>query len=136
MKQLQPRVYFASKLSKAGFLRELRKAYHEVIVTSRWIDYDHCEPTADDTEMGIFWSCDIVDIAASDYLIVVPPDNPPGDLRGALVEVGVALALNKRIIITGEHESYGTWHHLPHIIHYPNPIDALADIINYHQKGS
>lgn len=57
----------------------------------------------------VFWRENQEDIENSDALLLYVE---PGDhLRGALVEVGIAIANNVPVIIVGEHPDHGTWKH-------------------------
>lgn len=92
----KPVVYVASRASipeRAGMWRLLRAAGAQII--SSWIDEDGEGETACFTEL---WSRIEAEVKACDRLVLfaAPEDFP---LKGALVEVGMALALGKPVIV-------------------------------------
>ena len=101
------RIYTASKLSEASRWRLLKEAWPEVEFTARW-PFKHVEFVPDiHTFATVFWDHDLEDVNSSDGVLIY--GEPDHKLRGALVEVGMALALGKFVIAVGDHEDYSTW---------------------------
>lgn len=107
------KIYIASKASHRPHWRELRGHGHNII--SRWIDVDdkYIGTTFGDPvslDYRALWDTCVQDVIACDVLICyVEPDEV---LKGALIEVGVALGLGKRVICVGHKSDYlknGTW---------------------------
>lgn len=131
------RVYPASKLWHwEKWIEWEEDNTHNVKLTARWINvmrhfktdnalFDHTTPEY--AAKG--WSMNIADIENSDYLVVFANDEI---LRGALIEVGVALANNIPIVLVGNSQSYSEWgHHLLVINHVPRLSDVLPAINKY-----
>lgn len=116
--------YVASKMKHASMWRELYGQHQNVHMVSRW---PFLEPFIDATpENGVkFWDTDIADIRDADVLVVYAEEGE--HLRGALVEVGVALALGKRVITVGDHTDYGTWQYHELVANVP----TLADVFHF-----
>jgi hypothetical protein len=115
------KVYTASKLSHASrwvvLAHEL--APYGVTITSRWIKYSHAlgdrpyesEAVLDGETMRQCWIEDHEDVSRADVVLVY--GEPGENLRGALVEAGMGIALGKTVLVVGENENFGTWHHHP-----------------------
>jgi hypothetical protein len=107
------RVYFAARFGKAGELQghrtELERLGHTV--TSSWIDQ---KPKEDEAEFPSLAQRDFDDIVRADTLIGFT-EPPRCASRGARhTELGIALGLNRRIILVGEHLEH-VFHWLPQI---------------------
>src|SRR5260221_5839328 len=106
------KVYTASKLRHAELWRALK--WENVIWTARW-PFIHVDKIPDTGGFAArFWEHDMQDVAKADLVLVYA--EPEDKLRGALVEVGAALATGKKVIVIGEHEDYGTWQFHPNVI--------------------
>ncbi len=102
------KVYTAGKLHDAPLWRALRDEWPEVIFTARW-PVCHVGTTPDSPCFAkVFWEHDFVDVSEADVVLVYSHSRAD-QLRGALVEVGMGLALAKEIICVGEHPDFGTW---------------------------
>lgn len=116
-------IYVASKANHRPMWREFRE--RGIVINSRWIDIDDkysVDPCG--LDYSSLWSMCIEDVLRCDVVIVYALSGEV--LKGALVEVGAALALNKRVILTGQKESYtdnGTW------INHPGIVDCTGRII-------
>lgn len=101
------RVYTASKLQVAAQWLELDSTWTHVYFHARWLKHQKIG-TLDTPEFAKrFWQEDQEDVKNADALLVYGRE---GDkLRGALVEVGMALAYGVPVIVVGEHSDYGTW---------------------------
>jgi len=87
------RIYGASRTIHADMWKALRA--DGVDLTSTWID----EAGVGETQsLSVLWENILCDVIACDLLVLYAPlgDYP---LKGALVEVGMALALGKRVRI-------------------------------------
>lgn len=98
-----PQIYMASKLCHAEKWKALRGFRN---ISSSWIDL---VGSIDDNLFNapIFWRRNFEDIKASNFLIVYT--TPEERLRGALIEVGFAIAHKLIVIIIGTHPDLGTW---------------------------
>ena len=113
-------VYTASKLHHAPLWRRLAIAWPEIHFTARWPN-DHVSDTGhplwpeDSPAHGqVFWEHDAQDIRNSDVVLCYAEGSDV--LRGALVEVGIALALSRHVIVVGESDSYGTWQYHKNVL--------------------
>lgn len=106
-----PKVYIASKIRYAPVWRELY-SHSDIHIVSRW---PFLETQVDDrpTNCRKFWQDDFTDVSSADILILFAEEGE--NLRGALVEVGIALGLGKHIIVIGDHKDHGTWWHHPQV---------------------
>lgn len=119
------RLYTAGKLTAAPIFREYRKKYADRIeFTSRWIDSEFFDD--DKFHMGVKtrgWVIDHVDVVKSDALLIF--GNLNDELRGALVEAGIAIALNRPVLACGFSKSFGTWQYHPNVLRFPTIDCAL-----------
>lgn len=109
------RIYFASRISHGKIARKLLAEWPEFTFTSRWPQH-HVGKVPDQANFAkTFWLHDAEDVAGCDVVLCY---GEPGDtLRGALVEVGMAIALGRAVVVVGECESYGTWQYHPLVHH-------------------
>lgn len=68
---------------------------------------------------SVFWKHDHEDVARCDVVLVYA--EPTDVLKGALVEAGIGIALNKTIIVVGDNEGYSTWQ-------YHSLVKRVADL--------
>lgn len=114
------KVYVASKLDKAPLWKEIRQNWPEIEITSHWVDMhtpndqEHLIPIE---EMMVAWTANVIDIHNADVVLVHGSNDSP--LRGALVEAGIGIALNKKVIIIGKYKDYGTWQFHPNCVRVP-----------------
>jgi nucleoside 2-deoxyribosyltransferase len=138
-------IYLAARYGRreelCGYSQELYTIGHDVV--SRWIRYDHHAFDArfsqmnDDTRkcrFGDFAEIDISDIERSDVLIAFT-EQPDTTIHGASrggrhVELGMAIALHKRVVIVGPLEN--AFCCLNDIVHYP---DFAALKASWAQEG-
>ncbi len=122
---MRMKVYTASKLSDAPLWRRLRDDWPEVTFTARW-PVCHVGTVPDTACFAkIFWQHDVEDVSASD-VVVVYTESSINHLRGALIEVGIALALSKEVIVVGDHPDYGTWQ-------YHKSVHRVNDLLQARQ---
>lgn len=102
------RVYLAAPYHRRSELQDYarRLEYAGIEVTARWLDglHDHLVDTTDDVDVRGSWATeDIEDIERADALLVFPlPTRANRSARGGVhVELGIALALGKRVIAVG-----------------------------------
>lgn len=112
------RIYIASKACHRPLWREFREAGHNII--SRWIDVpDKYSEDPEGLDFTQLWQWCVEDVISCDALVC---HVEPGEvLKGAILEVGVALAHNKRVILLGPRREYlnnGTWINHPGIEHW------------------
>ena len=107
------RVYTASKLHMVPFWKGLEKEWDGLVYFhARWLK--HLELGIPETPENArrFWVEDLEDVSTSDAVMIYA-DSPKDQLRGALVEIGHAIANGKPIIVVGDHHSYGSWQYHP-----------------------
>lgn len=119
-------IYLASRYSRRKEMLNCAKiiefrANHTI--TARWLNGSHKADTPAELaeKAAMFAQEDIDDIKRSDVLIAFTesPDVVGGASRGGRhVELGLAIALNKRIVVIGHREN--VFCHLPEVMHYQN----------------
>jgi len=107
------RVYCAGKLKDAQYWREIFRKSPTVHLHARWLAHVERETPDTPDEAQEFWLEDQEDVQAADALLVWA--DARDHLRGALVEVGMALAYEISVIVIGDHPDYGTWQHHPNV---------------------
>lgn len=113
------RVYLASKLEHEPLLHDFRVSLRaDVIVVSRWLDMTSFEKKGTPADFVWCWLVDENDVRKCDILVVF--GKTEDQLRGALVEVGMAIALGKLVIAVGDCKSYGSWQYHPQVIRVDN----------------
>lgn len=123
------RVYTASKLSAAPMWKDLQKLWQkDAFFHARWLRHVEIETPDTPENAEDFWREDEEDIETADVLIVLA--RPEDHVRGALVEVGMALAKNVPVIVIGEHADYGTWQYHSGVTKAENFGAALMIIKN------
>lgn len=116
------KVYGASKLCHVEVWKQLSKSWTEIEFTARW-PFKHVGTVPDEPCFArVFWEHDLEDVVAADGVVVYA--KPEDDLRGALVEAGMALALGKFVIVVGENKNYGTWQYHPLVHRVADLTDA------------
>jgi nucleoside 2-deoxyribosyltransferase len=101
------KVYTASNLCQAELWRDLAREWPEVEFVARW-PFKHVGTVPDrECYARVFWDHDFEDVSRADIVLVYAV--PEKNLKGALVEAGMGIALGKSVIVVGEHESYSTW---------------------------
>lgn len=84
-------MYVAGKIWHAPRFQVVRSLGYNV--TSRWIDYDDNHPVVQNKPL--LWQHCYEDVAAADFLLLYSEEDD--EQRGALVEVGMAMGMNKPI---------------------------------------
>jgi nucleoside 2-deoxyribosyltransferase len=117
------KIYPAGKLSAARFIIDLAKEWTEFEFVAHWPEL--VLSGADDSSIESapdFWAQDFADIRRADVLILFPAAE--GNLRGALVEAGFALASGKPVICIGSDPGYGTWQYSKRVFRVPGLPEA------------
>lgn len=105
------KIYTASKISDAHLWHKFCASNPNFIFHARWLKHNKMK-TPDTAEFAPdFWLQDEQDVKHSDAVLVLGQEGQ--HLRGALVEVGIALAWGIPVIIIGDHPDYGTWQFHP-----------------------
>lgn len=109
-------VYIASKLRYAQRFREMRDSWKKdkIFLHARWFDHEQHEDSATDDDFRIFWRVDEHDVKSSNAIIVYGERND--ELRGALVEAGMAMGAGILTIVVGDAPAFGTWCHHPMVV--------------------
>jgi hypothetical protein len=130
------KVYIASKFHHGQRWKDLsEEAYkydhpwYGITFVGRWfLDYAGVIP--DEPQFcKLGWEHDIEDVIACDVLIVYA--EPEEHLRGALVEVGAALAYGRYVLTIGDHPDYGTWKHHANV-HQMKDLDSALTWLRCH----
>ncbi len=118
----KPRLYTASKIIHAPKWRELRDVFGFNVISS-WIDQAGKGETKD---MSQLWVNMVDEVKFCDFLLIYkePQDT---ELKGAWVELGVALASSRVAIYAVGIEEYTVAKH-PRIIHFPTLQSAILNI--------
>jgi hypothetical protein len=119
---LKPTIYTASKPRHAPMWRKLRMEGYNIIAT--WIDYADGSAIADWQKLWL--DCTKEAAAANITLLYVEKDD---EIRGAYVEMGIAIANHRRVMFVNPdrvHVSDAINH--PLVTQYDNLYDALAVI--------
>lgn len=132
------RIYTASKLHHAAMWRAIGLSRPGVMFTARWLKHMLLGQPEDPALAVEFWQEDITDVVAADAVLIYA--EPQDQLRGALVEVGAALAVGVPVITAGESDFFGTWQYHPGVVaRAPTVEDALvwatANIKTRHHTG-
>lgn len=123
------KVYTASKLTHGPMWVNLN--WPEIEIVARW-PFGHADtqgnpawPENCEAHGSIFWKHDEEDVRAADVVLVYASGDSDV-LRGALIEVGIAIALQKYVVIVGECLSYGTWKYHPQVLRTKTMDDARS----------
>lgn len=113
------KVYIASKLTYAERFRAYREAWKAdgIDLHARWFD-QACIELGDEKlgpeDFHIFWLVDEEDVKASQALIVYGEQQDK--LKGALIEVGIAIGQGLLVILVGDCPDFGTWQYHPLVV--------------------
>jgi hypothetical protein len=131
-------VYLAARFAAHQEMRGVRDALTALglTVTSRWIDLDpavvggqngigESQMNSDPAACAPYAQADLEDLMAADTVAIFTQFGPSGT-GGRHVELGVALACSKRIIVVGPRENILMT--LPQIEHFPD-WSALAFVL-------
>lgn len=111
--------------------RKLQQEVPHVFFNARWLKRAENEDKLTDEDFGDLWKECQEDIKGADILLMYAEN---GDqLKGALVEVGMALAYGVQVIVVTPVEnarSYGTWIHKKGILFAATMEKAMAELQN------
>jgi hypothetical protein len=113
-------IFIASKTRHAARWRALRSAGAPIVAT--WIDEAEPGQTASEAEL---WVRCVREAAGAEALILYREAGE--ELRGALVEVGAALACGVRVYVVGDVEA--SWKYHPQVTLCPSVEIALGLIL-------
>lgn len=102
------KIYTASKLHYADLFKHLRTQWPEFHFTARW-PFFRGQVSDSPEEASKFWIDDFDDVKRADVVLCYSAGQD--QLKGALVEVGMALALCKPVIVIGLDHTW-TYHPL------------------------
>lgn len=123
---MMPRIYTASKTRHAGKWRDLRAAGHAVCAS--WID-EECPEDKSKPEIPGLWAAMVREAAGCDAVLMY---HEAGEvLKGALIEVGCALAHGKPVYLCGDVsvKALGSWVSHPLVTVCVGGIPAALDLI-------
>jgi nucleoside 2-deoxyribosyltransferase len=124
------RIYFASDLRHGAKWRKLCAQSTMFIAFARWLKHDAVGTADNDKhEAEHFWQQDEQDVRDADVLICYAEGDDV--LRGALVEVGMAISNAVPVIVVGKHKSYGTWQYHPSVMIATDLDEALVMAQNF-----
>lgn len=130
---VKPKIYIASKARHRPRWREFRDGMGYQII-SRWIDTGdkYIGTTAGDAMSDLdyrqLWRECVQDVRDCDVLVLYVEEGE--HLKGALIELGIALGLKKEIIVTGPLGDNGTWHYHDKVEVSDKSIEALMEYIH------
>lgn len=119
------RVYLASKLYMAEAWREFRSQQIDIEFTSSWIDNIEVELRGEATPQ-IYedaWERNVLDVKRADAVLAYADRDDI--LCGGLVEIGIAIGLDKTVVCVGSSKSFGTWEHHPNVYRAKTCLEAL-----------
>lgn len=111
----KPKIYIASKAIHRPMWRYLRDRWDFHII-STWIDTpDEFIGVTDEVNLDYtkLWLSCVNDVRNCDVLVMYVEEGER--MKGALIELGIALGLGKEVIVTGPVGDNGTWHHHPKV---------------------
>jgi hypothetical protein len=124
-------VYFAARYARLPELNRCRAELEALgfEVTSRWLTVAAREPGADynEEEWRTLAIIDQEDVLAADTVVCFAEEQGAGGNGGRHIEVGMALALGKQVILVGRREHI--FHRLPEVTvvdSWPEALRLLA----------
>lgn len=126
---LKVRIYGASTLHQAVIWQGLRDVieWSKVVRwTARWpafLALDIKDQAAANAQL--FWQHDQTDIEQSELVMLYAEESD--ELRGALVEAGMALGMGKRVLCVGKNRGFSTWQYHPRVFR----TETLAQALNW-----
>lgn len=123
------KVYLAHNYAAKDWLKGIKVQFETagITVTSRWINADPYDPYHPTTQREEAIK-DVEDVLSADALILFTDNIGERPGRGKYVELGIAVASGKRILLVGKDQSGCVFYHLPRAEHYPHEC-TIGDII-------
>lgn len=131
------RVYPSSKVRHAPMWRRLQQEVPHVFFNARWIKRAESQEEMDSYELAELWRECQQDVKDADLLLIYAED---GDqLKGAFVEVGMALAYGVKVMFVTPVEdwhAFGTWMHGTAVQRASTIEEAMTRLYGMTAKGS
>lgn len=130
------RVYPSSKVKHALMWRELQNTVPHVFFNARWPHRAKKESELNHDDFRDLWMECKEDIMDSDAVLVYAEDGEV--LKGALVEVGIAIANDIPVILVTTDENrlaYGTWIHTDGVEWVDTLDEAMNLLYRWTKKG-
>jgi hypothetical protein len=120
---IKPKIYIASKAKHRPRWREFRDINGYDII-SKWIDIpDKFSQDSSGMDYKRLWLNCVQDVRDCDVLVMYAE---PGEvMKGALIELGIALGLGKEIIVAGDLGDNGTWWNHPNVQRSDKSVEDL-----------
>jgi hypothetical protein len=126
------RVYPASKIERAKQWHELQQKWHHVFFHARWLKHNWKGTPDREQYAKAFWKEDEIDVKHADAILLHAEAGE--HLKGALVEVGIAIGHGIPVIVVGSHPDYSTWQFHPAVIRVANLKEAYEYLIFLDKK--
>jgi len=121
----QIRVYTTAKRRHAELLRGLRHKYDGIYFTARWpVTVNLSTESVRPVTHWLNDNCD--DIIRSSFVVIYA--EPDDDLKTSLVEIGIAMAHDKRIYVVGVNPGFDPWDKMENCVRVPT-IDKAIECI-------
>lgn len=124
-------VYVASKMDEAQIILDTIENFSDdLFLTASWPKLYLEGQTPEPEFARHFWNKDCADIMRADWLVCYAPKKT-SDLRGALIETGIAIGLRKKVILAGHKDThaFGTWQYLPQLYRADTLTSAFESIV-------
>lgn len=120
------KVYGAGKTEESDLWKVLISDNKDIEFTNSW-PFFHGKVEDHRKSAVAFWTLDEAEIREADCVLLHKWD---GEYlyKGALVEVGMAIAMNKIVVVVGEWPEHSTWQFHPMVIKKPTLGEALTEI--------
>ena len=122
------RVYTAAKVHRGKELEDAFSTATFAFLHARWLKLINLNVEDSAENAKHFWVDDITDAVTADVVLVYAGPTGSDVLRGALVEVGAALAAGVPVLIVGDSPSYGTWQYHPGVMKCGSLTDAYVKL--------
>ncbi len=113
-------VYLAARYDHLSLMQQYKHRLEQAgfVVTSRWVKGEHeAQEGRQDANNALYALEDFVDVGKADWVVSFTEEpNAKSGRGGRHVELGMALAFNKRCIVIGPRENI--FHYLPQIVRY------------------
>lgn len=128
------RVYTAYKLHRGKELIDFFYGSECAFLHARWLKHIEIGTKDSPENAKTFWREDVADVIDSDVVLVYAGPQSTDDLRGALVEAGVAIATGVPVIVVGNSKCYGTWQYHPLVIRVPTFMIAHDELEKMNER--
>jgi hypothetical protein len=124
------KVYTASVLSMVSTWKVLKKEWApQILLNSRWIDHSDivaADAAATEDQFKTAWKENEEDVFNADALLCYAVEGH--NLRGALVETGMAIAFRMPVIVCGRSPFFGSWQYHPRCFRVPS-LEQAHDLL-------